>query len=213
MSACAYTCRIQRAYIRQCPEETPLLTPPYTKFHSKMDYSYLNQAAANFDATACSLTTGGMDPTGLGSCTYGDLASCSQMSQAYRYTAASMARSYNHTGNTGPAMGHSLTAGSMGQCAIMGSRAHQDHQRPPMFPSMNLQGRCKYTSIFAASFPAAKIIVLSFRTWCRYTYRPLCIWLMKFTRHLSHRRFVESSRVVYTLKMSHFFRKPLSFVI
>ncbi|XP_065223720.1 paired mesoderm homeobox protein 2A-like [Planococcus citri] len=110
-----------------------------------MDYSYLNQAAANFDATACSLSTTGMDPTGLGSCTYGDLASCSQMSQAYRsYTAASMARSYNHTANTGPAMGHSLTTGSMGQCAIMGSRGHQDHQRSSMFPSMNLQGGLPY---------------------------------------------------------------------
>lgn len=110
-----------------------------------MDYSYLNQAAANFDATACSLTTSGMDPTGLGSCTYGDLASCSQMSQAYRYTAASMARSYNHTGNTAPSMGHTI-GGSMSQCAIMGSRNHQDHQRPSMFPSMNLQGMFSFVS-------------------------------------------------------------------
>lgn len=110
-----------------------------------MDYSYLNQAAANFDATACSLTTSGMDPTGLGSCTYGDLASCSQMSQAYRYTAASMARSYNHTGNTAPSMGHTL-GGSMSQCAIMGSRNHQDHQRTSMFPSMNLQGMFTFMS-------------------------------------------------------------------
>ncbi|KAK7576291.1 hypothetical protein V9T40_012577 [Parthenolecanium corni] len=108
-----------------------------------MDYSYLNQAAANFDATACSLTSGAMDPTGLGSCTYSDLASCNQMSQAYRYTAASMARSYNHSANSGPSMGHSL-GGSMGQCSIMGSRTHQDHQRPSMFPSMNLQGGLPY---------------------------------------------------------------------
>lgn len=105
-----------------------------------MDYSYLNQAAADFDATARSLTTTGMDTMGIGSCSYGDLTSCRQMSQAYGYTAASMARSYNHTTNTGGApMGHSL-GGSMSQCGIMGSRTHQDHQRPPMFASMNLQG-------------------------------------------------------------------------
>lgn len=115
-----------------------------------MDYSYLNQAAANFDATAaCSLSTTAMDPTGLGSCTYGDLASCSQMSAqaAYRYTAASMARSYNHTANTAASMGHSL-GNSMSQCgSIMGARNHQDHQRPSMFPSMNLQGTSCFRSI------------------------------------------------------------------
>jgi hypothetical protein len=52
-----------------------------------MDYSYLNQAAASFDS---SCLQSGMDPTGLNMpCSYGDLTSCNQMSQAaYRYTAA-----------------------------------------------------------------------------------------------------------------------------
>ncbi|KAK6637713.1 hypothetical protein RUM44_008135 [Polyplax serrata] len=107
-----------------------------------MDYSYLNQAAAaaTFDTSSCSLTAG-MDPSSLGNmpCSYGDLTSCSQMSQAaYRYTAAAatMARNYNPGG--GGMVGHHPAGG--GQCAVMGGR--QDvHHRPPMFPSsMNLQG-------------------------------------------------------------------------
>jgi hypothetical protein len=101
-----------------------------------MDYSYLNQAAAQFDASSCALTSS-MDPTGLGPCSYGDQMS----SAAYRYTAAaaSMARSYN---TAGP-MGHHLSSGSA-QCAVM-ARSHQDH-RTPMFPaSMNLQSRCFVT--------------------------------------------------------------------
>lgn len=106
-----------------------------------MDYSYLNQAG--FDSSC--LQGAGMDPTGLGNmpCSYGDLTSCSQMSQAaYRYTAAaaSMARSYNPAAGAG-AMGvhHPGAAGS--QCAVMGGRPHvQDVHRATMFPSsMNLQ--------------------------------------------------------------------------
>lgn len=108
-----------------------------------MDYSYLNQAG--FDSSCLQGTT--MDPTGLGNmpCSYGDLTSCSQMSQAaYRYTAAaaSMARTYNPTGAGGP-MGvhHPATASS--QCAVMGGRPHvQDVHRATMFPSsMNLQSK------------------------------------------------------------------------
>ena len=123
-----------------------------------MDYSYLNQAG--FDASSCSLTAAaaaGMDPTGLGNmpCSYGDLTSCSQMSQAaYRYTAAaaSMARSYNPgAGVTGGAaaaghmagVGHHHPGAPGSQCAVMGSRPHHQehvHHRAPMFPStMNLQ--------------------------------------------------------------------------
>lgn len=104
-----------------------------------MDYSYLNQAG--FDSS-CLQTS--MDPTGLSNmpCSYGDLTSCSQMSQAaYRYTAAaaSMARTYN------PGTGGSMGVGhhpSASQCAVMGARPHhQDvHHRAAMFPStMNLQ--------------------------------------------------------------------------
>lgn len=105
-----------------------------------MDYSYLNQAAATFDST-CLQTA--MDPSGM-PCSYGDLTSCNQMSQAaYRYTAAAatMARSYNPvTGSVGPTnpLHHTTVAGT--QCSVMGSR--QDH-RTSMFPSsMNLN--CKY---------------------------------------------------------------------
>ncbi|XP_046666660.1 paired mesoderm homeobox protein 2A-like [Homalodisca vitripennis] len=103
-----------------------------------MDYSYLNQAAASFDASSCSLTPG-IDP-GLGPCSYGDLTSCSQMSYRYTAAAASMARSYNPGG---AGMGHHLT-GAGAQCSVMGGPRHQDH-RPPMFPTaMNLQGGLPY---------------------------------------------------------------------
>uniref|UniRef100_A0AAR5P804 Uncharacterized protein n=2 Tax=Dendroctonus ponderosae TaxID=77166 RepID=A0AAR5P804_DENPD len=109
-----------------------------------MDYSYLNQAS--FDSSCLQSS---MDPTGLTNmpCSYGDLTSCSQMSQAaYRYTAAaaSMARSYNPS--AGAPMGvHHSPAGS--QCAVMGTRPHvQDvHRAAGMFPSsMNLQGGLPY---------------------------------------------------------------------
>lgn len=115
-----------------------------------MDYSYLNQAAAaaSFDSSCLqSAAAAGMDPGGVGlanmPCSYGDLTSCSQMSQAaYRYTAAaaSMARSYNPSAvnGIGSGLGSSLSGGSVmmgglhhggspvgGQCAVgMGSRAH-----------------------------------------------------------------------------------------
>ncbi|KAK5643848.1 hypothetical protein RI129_007693 [Pyrocoelia pectoralis] len=115
-----------------------------------MDYSYLNQAAAAGFDSSC-LQASAMDPTGLGNmpCSYGDLTSCSQMSQAaYRYTAAaaSMARSYNPaTAGAGAMVHHPGTTGS--QCAVMGGRPHvQDvHHRAAMFPStMNLQSGLPY---------------------------------------------------------------------
>ena len=105
-----------------------------------MDYSYLNQAAAaSFDSTCLQ----SMDPTGLNMpCSYGDITSCNQMSQAaYRYTAATMARSYgNPVGNVGPVNGMSvLHSGTpVTQCSV-----RQDVHRSSMFPtSMNLQ--CKF---------------------------------------------------------------------
>ncbi|KAL9703508.1 hypothetical protein quinque_007026 [Culex quinquefasciatus] len=88
-----------------------------------MDYSYLNQAAAGFDS---SCLQGGMDPTGLGNmpCSYGDLTSCSQMSQAaYRYTAAaaSMARSYNPVGTgVGPVANVGMSALHHAAAAVAG---------------------------------------------------------------------------------------------
>lgn len=113
-----------------------------------MDYSYLNQAAATFD-TNC--LQNGMDPTGLSNmpCSYGDLTSCSQMSQAYRYTAAaaSMARTYNPVGS---GVGHGSAAmtslhhpGAGAQCSVMGGRNHQDVHRTSMFStSMSMQCKC-----------------------------------------------------------------------
>lgn len=121
-----------------------------------MDYSYLNQAAAAGFDSSC-LQSAGMDPTGLGNmpCSYGDLTSCSQMSQAaYRYTAAaaSMARTYNPGGGAA-AMGVHHPGATASQCAVMGARPHvQDVHRATMFPStMNLQGKnisyCRRTSL------------------------------------------------------------------
>lgn len=122
------------------------------KYKNTMDYSYLNQAAASFD-TNC--LQGGMDPTGLANmpCTYGDLTSCSQMSQAYRYTAAaaSMARSYNPVGS-GVGPGSAAAAAMSGlhhpggpgsQCSVMGARSHhQDVHRTSMF-STSMSMQCK----------------------------------------------------------------------
>jgi hypothetical protein len=110
-----------------------------------MDYSYLNQAAASFDSTCLQ----SMDPSGLNMpCSYGDITSCNQMSQAaYRYTAAAatMARSYNPVGaGVGPGNGMSALHHSgtpVSQCSVMGAR--QDvHRHSSMFPSsMNLQSK------------------------------------------------------------------------
>lgn len=117
-----------------------------------MDYSYLNQAAATFD-TNC--LQNGMDPTGLANmpCSYGDLTSCSQMSQAYRYTAAaaSMARTYNPSAASGVgSAGGTTTMGGLhhpvasgAQCSVMGARSHhQDVHRSSVFStSMSMQSK------------------------------------------------------------------------
>lgn len=104
-----------------------------------MDYSYLNQAAASFDTTCLQ----SMDPTGLNMpCSYGDLSSCNQMSQAaYRYTAAAanMARSYNPVGVPG---GTSMSGLHHPVTPVSNCSVRQDVHRASMFPStMNLQ--CK----------------------------------------------------------------------
>jgi len=125
-----------------------------------MDYSYLNQAAASFDSTCLQSA---MDPSGLNMpCSYGDLTSCNQMSQAaYRYTAAAatMARSYNPVGagvghgNGGMVSSLHHSAGPVGQCSVMGSR-----QAPSMFPSsMNLQ--CKLRNSCNRKFVATTACV------------------------------------------------------
>jgi hypothetical protein len=111
-----------------------------------MDYSYLNQgfeAAAN--SASCSLAS--MEAAGM-PCAYGDLASCGQMGQAYRYSAAMR---YNHP--------------SPGQCAVMARGGPQDHHRAAaaaaaMFPtSMNLQ--CEYCKKqhFPSQTPACNVTV------------------------------------------------------
>lgn len=134
-----------------------------------MDYSYLNQAAASFDSSCLQSS---MDPTGLANmpCSYGDLTSCSQMSQAaYRYTAAaaSMARSYNPVGSgvgpVGSGMGGLHHPGPGPQCAVMGGRNHhQDIHRSSMFPSsMNLQCKNKNKKIIII-YTVIKLIVCNY---------------------------------------------------
>ncbi|KZC04117.1 PREDICTED: paired mesoderm homeobox protein 2A-like [Dufourea novaeangliae] len=121
-----------------------------------MDYSYLNQAAAaaaaGFEASSCALAASEMQ------CGYGDLSSCSQMSQAaYRYTAA---RAAGYPGNTGAAgsgsaaplgahhTGHSHAHTHHGAhstpCSVMAARSQEVH-RHAIFPSaINLQSGLGY---------------------------------------------------------------------
>ncbi|KAF4523116.1 hypothetical protein B566_EDAN003131 [Ephemera danica] len=113
-----------------------------------MDYSYLNQGfeAAGSAAAAASCSLAGMEAAGM-PCSYGDLTSCSQMGQAYRYTAAMR---YNPGGVPSPS-----------QCAVMARGPQEHHHRAAaaaaaMFPaSMNLQmqyGQAGGTASFLASF-------------------------------------------------------------
>lgn len=120
-----------------------------------MDYSYLNQAAAaaaaGFEASSCALAASEMQ------CGYGDLSSCSQMSQAaYRYTAA---RAAGYSTNAGSASGGG-SAGPLGAhhashphahphhgahatpCSVMAARSQDVHRHAAsIFPSaINLQG-------------------------------------------------------------------------
>ena len=117
-----------------------------------MDYSYLNQAAAaaaaGFEASSCALAASEMQCAG-----YGDLSSCSQMSQAYRYGAAAVAR---YPGNTATAAGanaggaQSLAshqanhphAHHAAACSVMAARGQDVHRHAAsIFPSaINLQG-------------------------------------------------------------------------
>ncbi|XP_014219434.1 paired mesoderm homeobox protein 2A-like [Copidosoma floridanum] len=131
-----------------------------------MDYSYLNQAAAaaaaGFEPSSCALASE-IQCTG-----YGDLSSCSQMSQAaYRYSAARAAAVAGYpTGNAG-ATGATGTAGAgplgahhtghphahahhathAAACSVMAARGQDVMHRhaASIFPSaINLQGGLGY---------------------------------------------------------------------
>ncbi|EZA52663.1 hypothetical protein DMN91_002062 [Ooceraea biroi] len=125
-----------------------------------MDYSYLNQAAAaaaaGFEASSCALAAGEMQ------CSYGDLSSCSQMSQAaYRYTAA---RAAGYPGNAAVAAGatsggtplaahhtthphaHAHHGAHSTPCSVMAARSQEVHRHAAsIFPSaINLQSGLGY---------------------------------------------------------------------
>ncbi|KAG7190150.1 hypothetical protein KM043_006280 [Ampulex compressa] len=123
-----------------------------------MDYSYLNQAAAaaaaGFEASSCALAASEMQ------CGYGDLSSCSQMSQAaYRYTAA---RAAGYPGNgAAPGAGggaplgahhgphphaHAHHGAHSTPCSVMAARSQEVHRHAAsIFPSaINLQSGLGY---------------------------------------------------------------------
>ncbi|XP_043797190.1 paired mesoderm homeobox protein 2A-like [Apis laboriosa] len=123
-----------------------------------MDYSYLNQAAAaaaaGFEASSCALAASEMQ------CGYGDLSSCSQMSQAaYRYTAARAAgypgnAGATSTGSTTPLGAHHTThshahahhGAHTTPCSVMAARSQEVHRHAAsIFPSaINLQSGLGY---------------------------------------------------------------------
>lgn len=118
-----------------------------------MDYSYLNQAAAaaaaGFEASSCALASDMQ-------CGYGDLGSCSQMSQAaYRYTAA-RAAGYPGNGGTGGGSGPTLSSHHSGHphthahhgahttpCSVMAARTQDVHRHAASLfnQSINLQSK------------------------------------------------------------------------
>lgn len=136
--------------------------PPLFHLYSRwifgwiMDYSYLNQAAAaaaaGFEASSCALAASEMQ------CGYGDLSSCSQMSQAaYRYTAARAAgypgnAGTTSTGSTTPLGAHHTThshahahhGAHTTPCSVMAARSQEVHRHAAsIFPSaINLQSEC-----------------------------------------------------------------------
>ncbi|KAK0079731.1 hypothetical protein PV325_000882 [Microctonus aethiopoides] len=123
-----------------------------------MDYSYLNQAAAaaaaGFEASSCALTASDMQ------CGYGDLGSCSQMSQAaYRYTAARAAGYPTNSVASGATSGPTLTshhtshphahahhAAHATPCSVMAARTQEVHRHAASIfnQSINLQGGLGY---------------------------------------------------------------------
>lgn len=152
-----------------CPTKCPSVDPPLICFSSvslvhrysvhlrrSMDYSYLNQAAAaaaaGFEASSCALAASEMQ------CGYGDLSSCSQMSQAaYRYTAARAAGYPANAGTTSagsatPLGAHHTThshahahhGAHTTPCSVMAARSQEVHRHAAsIFPSaINLQSEC-----------------------------------------------------------------------
>ncbi|XP_008560226.1 paired mesoderm homeobox protein 2B [Microplitis demolitor] len=127
-----------------------------------MDYSYLNQAAAaaaaGFEASSCALATDMQ-------CGYGDLGSCSQMSQAaYRYTAARAAgypgNSAGGGANSGPTLaGHHAThphahahhPAHATPCSVMAARTQDVHRHAASIfnQSINLQSGLGYKAYTA----------------------------------------------------------------
>lgn len=162
-----------------------------------MDYSYLNQAAAaaaaGFEASSCALAASEMQ------CGYGDLSSCSQMSQAaYRYTAARAAGYPGNAGTTGtgngPSLGSHHSAHSHAHahhtthatpCSVMAVRTQEAHRHAAsIFPSaINLQGRYSSNTYTQPNTHTRR---------CRYKFIQflLCIhtnWLfIRINSHLYH---------------------------
>ncbi|GAB6025482.1 hypothetical protein CHUAL_011223 [Chamberlinius hualienensis] len=121
-----------------------------------MDYPYLNQTGFE---SSCALS--GMDPASLAAancnlqCSYGDLSSCGQMSQAYRYS--SSVRPFVSGGNPSAATIQAAAvaaAAAGGNCAaaaaaaaVMTSARPREHSHPQstVFPTgMNLQSGIPY---------------------------------------------------------------------
>lgn len=144
-----------------CDEDVFIYLLAVNLFEWIMDYSYLNQAAAaaaaGFEASSCALAASEMQ------CGYGDLSSCSQMSQAaYRYTAARAAgypgnAGTTSTGSTTPLGAHHTThshahahhGAHTTPCSVMAARSQEVHRHAAsIFPSaINLQSECKLDSI------------------------------------------------------------------
>lgn len=144
-----------------------------------MDYSYLNQAAAaaaaGFEASSCALAASEMQ------CGYGDLSSCSQMSQAaYRYTAARAAGYPGNAGTTGgtngPSLGshhpahshaHAHHAAHATPCSVMAARTQDVHRHAAsIFPSaINLQGNGRIAkSLFSVISAISDARLINYRT-------------------------------------------------
>lgn len=146
-----------------------------------MDYSYLNQAAAaaaaGFEASSCALAAGEMQ------CSYGDLSSCSQMSQAaYRYTAA---RAAGYPGNAAAAAGaaaggtplaahhtahphaHTHHGAHSTPCSVMAARSQEVHRHAAsIFPSaINLQSEWYFSLLFYKSELLFSVILSNFGLW------------------------------------------------
>ena len=150
---------IHSSHVHQASPRPIAIAPSTTIVPTIMDYSYLNQAAAaaaaGFEASSCALAATEMQCAG-----YGDLGSCSQMSQAaYRYRAAA-AVGYPGNASSGggaaaasaPGLGshhaahphaHAHHASHAGACSVMAARGQDVVHRhaASIFPSaINLQG-------------------------------------------------------------------------